>query len=370
MSDSRYLVYVPGNFSDICGEVPIYGFYHKSTRIFNIVGTSRVQKSRKIGIFGRLTEKGLCGINTDNGFCFYNNGVECDVQSYNLKMDVFSRNSGILETTMMMEKTAVIVGCGSVGSLVALQLARSGVGRFLLIDSDILEYHNVCRHQCGIESVGSYKVDLIRDRILSINPSAFIKVFKGAIQRVPLELFEEFCNIDSIVIGCADNRSSDVYSNRVAMGHSSAYLSIGFWERANVGEIFYWLPKSNMPCYECALGFGVDSTLSGKVSANNHHVYVSNSNLDEVNFEPGIYADISFITEIGVKLALDILNRNSSYRPRLLNSLTQYTLICNTCDPQIGGDDVEIFSYPLQVTTSLEVSFQKHCIDGCRWYDE
>jgi hypothetical protein len=76
------------------------------------------------------------------------------------------------------------------------------------------------------------------------------------------------------------------------------------------------------------------------------------------SFEPGISVDINFVTTIAVKMILDILNRNNpNYTQRLINSLTQYTLVCNTNDPKIGGEMAEIFSYPLQVTRSIEVNY-------------
>ena len=63
-----------------------------------------------------------------------------------------------------------------------------------------------------------------------------------------------------------------------------------------------------------------------------------------------------------------LLNKNDEgYIPRLLNNLEQYTLICNTSNPQIGGEMVEIFSYPLQVTTSLVVEFNSCCKGMCRY---
>ena len=71
---------------------------------------------------------------------------------------------------------------------------------------------------------------------------------------------------------------------------------------------------------------------------------------------------------MGIKLIIDILNStNEGYIPRLLNNLQQYTLICNTSDPAIGGEMVEIFSYPLQVTTSLVVGFGKDCNGECNY---
>ena len=72
-------------------------------------------------------------------------------ETYTLKLDVFSRNTGILESDIMLTKGAVFIGCGSVGSLFALELARAGVGRFMLIDSDTLGYHNICwKIQCKL----------------------------------------------------------------------------------------------------------------------------------------------------------------------------------------------------------------------------
>ena len=63
-------------------------------------------------------------------------------------------------------------------------------------------------------------------------------------------------------------------------------------------------------------------------------------------------------TGIGIKLIIDILNyQNIDYIPRLLDHLKQYTIVCNTNNKELGGDMVEIFSYPLQVSTSLIVDF-------------
>lgn len=44
------------------------------------------------------------------------------------------------------EKRVVILGCGAVGSKIALHLFRSGIDKLTLVDYDILEPHNLCRH--------------------------------------------------------------------------------------------------------------------------------------------------------------------------------------------------------------------------------
>lgn len=346
----------------------LYGKYFEDTGIFNIYPAELCNRGDYLGDVipagSEPSKNGFCGILSSQGIEFFWHGEKVKTESYGLYQSIFSRNKGILETAVMNKKCAVILGCGSVGSLVAMELARAGVGNFVLCDADTLEYHNVCRHQCGIEDVGDLKVNALRRKILNINPKINIKTFGGIVQNIPKQILDDMCvPFETIFVGCADNRAADVYANKIAIYYDAAFISIGFWERAYAGEIFYHIPHKNMPCYECALGSG---DLSGKVEAN-HHVYSNQENVENVKFEPGISVDINFITTIGIKLIIDILNStNKDYTPRLLNNLKQYTLVCNTCDPQIGGEMVEIFSYPLQVTTSLVVGFGEDCYGECK----
>ena len=278
-------------------------------------------------------------------------GKECELEPYQLKIDIFSRNTGILESDIMLKKGVLLIGCGSVGSLVAMELARAGVGRFFLIDMDMMGYHNICRHQCGVQDVGKFKTTAVKERILQINPYAEVHTANKMIQEVSLDELGEFCNEDSIIVGCADNREGDLYADKMlAKPYKMPFVSIGCWERAFAGEIFYCLPEG-MPAYSdfvAALGES-----SGRSIANTH-IYMG----DVGSFEPGISVDINFVTTIAVKMILDLLNRNNeNYTQRLIQNLSQYTLICNTNNPKIGGDMAEIFSYPLQVTTSIEVEY-------------
>lgn len=57
----------------------------------------------------------------------------------------------------LQSKTVGIVGCGSVGSLVAETLAKAGVGDFSFYDPDILSWDNVARHALGGRYVGNSK---------------------------------------------------------------------------------------------------------------------------------------------------------------------------------------------------------------------
>lgn len=356
-------VYFPTEIENTHYVGPLYGLYVDDTNIYNVVSLGENANYPMLKAIGTveehrpepLPEGKLTGYFEDGIVTFVTpDGKICKKEPYSLKMDLFSRNVGILESDVMMKTGAVLVGCGSVGSLVALELAKAGVGRFLLIDNDILGYHNLCRHQCGLLDVGRYKTEAVRDRILQINPSAKVVAQNCIIQEVPLKVFDEFCDTDTIVIGGADNRQGDLYANQIAKEVGMPLMSIGCWERAFAGEIFYCLPEG-MPDYGdfmYALG-----DVSGRVNQN-RKFYTNEEELEKATFEPGISVDIDFVTVIATKLAIDILNRNNpNYTKRLLGHLSQYTLVCNTNNPKVGGENAEIFSYPLQVTTSIQVEY-------------
>lgn len=352
----------------------LFGRFFKDSGVFNVYPEEMKSEGDYLGDVlpegSSPNRKKLCGVITSNGIAFYSFGKRIEHEVYSLYQDLFSRNSGILETSYLAGKRVVILGCGSVGSLVSLELARSGVANFLLVDPDIVEYHNICRHQCGLTDVGDLKVNALERRLKNINPSVNITKHGGIFQDIPKKLLDDFCVAgETVFVGCADNRNADVYSNRISILYGAAFVSIGFWERAYAGEIFYHIPGQHMPCYQCALGDGGNG-MSSRAEAN-HHVYSNEEDLEKVNFEPGISVDISFITCIGIKLIIDILNaKRVDYIPRLLNHLKQYTLVCNTADPKIGGEMVEIFSYPLQVTTSLRVGFNPKCNRTCRYEEQ
>ena len=72
-----------------------------------------------------------------------------------------------------------IFGIGGVGGYTVEALARSGVGTFDLIDDDKICITNINRQIYALKStVGKYKVDVAKDRILDINPNAVVNTYK------------------------------------------------------------------------------------------------------------------------------------------------------------------------------------------------
>lgn len=365
-------VYVPVELESLDFQGNVYGYYHPDSNEYHLVTWGETlppanhpyQSVALIGRIGSAVEHQgdtlLCGVKTDKGLEFHAQNILCYKETYNLLQNIFSRNTGILETDWMLDKCAIISGCGSVGSLIALELARSGVGSFVLVDNDTIAYHNLCRHQCGVQDVGKFKTHAVKERILQVNPSAKVMTCNTILESINKEIFDEFCKPGAIMLGCADNREGDVYASTISCIYNIPFVSVGLWERACVGEIFYSIPSENMPCYVCP--FGKPTSAMSERTSTNRRIYTTQEDLAKLHFEPGISIDISFVTLIALKLILDLFNRdNQNYTPRVINHLSQFTLICNTNDPRLGGERAEIFAYPLQVTTSLKVDYRSPC---------
>lgn len=92
----------------------------------------------------------------------------------------FSRTELILgeEAIHKLKNARVAVfGVGGVGGYVVEALARSGVGAMDLIDNDTVALSNLNRQIIALHStIGKYKTDVLRERILDINPACKVKV--------------------------------------------------------------------------------------------------------------------------------------------------------------------------------------------------
>lgn len=86
---------------------------------------------------------------------------------------------GIEALEKLKKSTVAIFGIGGVGGYVAEALARSGVGQLELVDHDTVSVSNINRQIVALRStVGKYKVDVMRERILDINPEAEVVAHK------------------------------------------------------------------------------------------------------------------------------------------------------------------------------------------------
>lgn len=109
-------------------------------------------------------------------------------------MDIWSRLE-ILVGKESLEKlkntTVLIVGLGGVGGYAVESLARSGIGKLILMDHDIIERSNINRQLIALHStVGIKKVDAWKQRIQNINPDCEV---------LPKDMFLTETNIEELL---------------------------------------------------------------------------------------------------------------------------------------------------------------------------
>jgi tRNA A37 threonylcarbamoyladenosine dehydratase len=105
----------------------------------------------------------------------------------------FSRNElaiGKEGLELLKNTTVAILGIGGVGTFAVEALARSGVGRLILVDKDDVDITNLNRQlHALLSTVGQFKADLMKERIKDINPECEVISLKMFYTE---ETYEEF----------------------------------------------------------------------------------------------------------------------------------------------------------------------------------
>lgn len=94
----------------------------------------------------------------------------------------FSRNElaiGKEGLEKLANSTVAVLGVGGVGSFAVEALARSGIGRIVMVDKDVVDITNVNRQiPALLSTIGKAKVDVMKERIADINPDCEVIALK------------------------------------------------------------------------------------------------------------------------------------------------------------------------------------------------
>ena len=112
-----------------------------------------------------------------------------------------------------MQKKVAIIGCGALGSGIAMMLAKAGVTRFILIDPDLLGWENIRRHELGAEWVGASKTAALKARIQRSLPAVEqVVAYSCGVQALLASNPKLLDDVDLIVAATGD-WGSDVFIN-------------------------------------------------------------------------------------------------------------------------------------------------------------
>ena len=239
--------------------------------------------------------------------------VAADTRFVPRKSDLYARNTGILETSALAARNVVIVGLGSGGSPVALDLARAGVGHFTLIDFDRLELGNISRHVCGVSDLGRYKTLAVRDQILQKNPFAVVRTMELNVNQA-LQQVEDAVGESDLLIVASDNDQSRFNLNQMSLNTSKVALYGRAITRAAGGDVLRVRPW-NGPCYNCVFSSGLIDGREEEMSQKRQALAILPAYVepDKVNamIQVGLSSDIAPIANMMVKMALVELSRGT-----------------------------------------------------------
>lgn len=206
----------------------------------------------------------------------------------------------------LARSSVTIVGCGGIGSLMALKLATVGVGEVVLMDDDLVEPHNLSRQFLFREGdVGFAKVGILKRELELRNSNVSIV---GVPERAR---FEHDVNIprSDVLILAADEPGIIPKANAYCIDADQAFMHICY-----INDIAAWGPlvvPGSSGCWSCQAHIG--STQSQR-SSEDQEV------LDDIN---GSYTCpvISSVSSIAVSLAcLDVLRHLGRFgEPKSLN---------------------------------------------------
>jgi molybdopterin/thiamine biosynthesis adenylyltransferase len=209
-----------------------------------------------------------------------------------------------------------IVGLGSGGGFVALSLAMSGVGKFVLVDSDLLEASNVVRHVADYRYVGRPKAEVVAELIRHRNPNAEVEVRVGRIEQ-NLDVLD---NLDILVSG-VDGEGPKYTLNQACLKRGLIAVYAGVYERGEGGDVVVIRPY-NGPCYACWAAELREGLALSNIDNQPELDYGMIGPDGTLEAEPGLWLHVARVASAQADLALNELLRGSTvYRTMPANTV-------------------------------------------------
>jgi molybdopterin/thiamine biosynthesis adenylyltransferase len=205
----------------------------------------------------------------------------------------------------LAESHVGVIGLGSGGSFVALSLAMSGVGNFVLIDCDNLEEGNVVRHAADLRYVGWNKAKAVADLIKYRNPKVNIDVREGRIE----DHMDALDGLDIVVVA-VDSEQVKYIINEALLKRRISAAYAGVYERGEGGDVVIIRPYDG-PCYACwsqELRAGFQQPVPGADGALDYGMIGAEGTLEA---EPGLWVHVTKVASIQTDRVLNELLRGT-----------------------------------------------------------
>jgi hypothetical protein len=143
---------------------------------------------------------------------------------FNTQFDRQLKAIGAEAQKVLQNLTITIVGLGGVGSPVAVQLARMGVGRLRLIDSDVIDETNLPRVYGSVHrDVGKPKVTVLKNHLKTFSKAKIVSIAADITKK---DIIADLADSD-VIFGCTDNLASRAVLNDVSVQYYIPLIDSG-----------------------------------------------------------------------------------------------------------------------------------------------
>jgi proteasome lid subunit RPN8/RPN11 len=227
-------------------------------------------------------------------------GEDVDARAASHRAALGARSAGLLSTALR-ERRALVAGCGSVGSYVAEQLARSGVGGLTLLDPERVEAENLSRSAFTSGDLGRPKVEALAGRLLRIDPSIEVVLEPRAVEALAPAELDALVRGADLVVAATDDPGAQRALDRFAYARGKPALFVGLYAGARGGEVVLTLPERTA-CYLCATRSRHEvERAGGQVTAELDY------GTGRLAGEIALGADVHHVASAAVKLGLSLL---------------------------------------------------------------
>lgn len=148
----------------------------------------------------------------------------------------------------LLESTVAIIGCGAIGSVVANNLTRAGIGRILIVDRDFVEMNNLQRQMLFDEDdIGTPKAIAAADKLRRVNSDVEIEAIVKDLNHTNAE--KVVSGVDLVLDG-TDNMQTRFLINDVCVKNEIAWIYAG--AVGTQGMTMSIIPGTT-PCFRCFL---------------------------------------------------------------------------------------------------------------------
>ena len=230
--------------------------------------------------------------------------------------------------SQLASKSVAVVGVGSGGGFVALALAMSGVGRFVLIDDDQIEPVNVVRHVADLRYIGQPKVQAVADLIKQRNPKAQVEAVVGRLE----QNLDKLKAVDLVVVG-VDGERVKYEINALCRHTGVTAVYAGVYERGEGGDVVVIRPTTDSPCYACWAAELRDELAKPDAAGELDYGMIGPGGTLEA--EPGLWLHVVRVASVQADMALnELLTGTEIYRSMPGNTV----LLANTALEIISGE--------------------------------